>query len=527
MRLSIATKIFIAFSSIIVIFMSVMITGLLHTQQLHEQMHTLNRDIVPLSLLLSDAQNDLRSFDAALSAQDPDELRRTLRVAQMMSVAPERFARKIYRATALSAPARFEQLDARTSARMISIHQRLDAIGDQAHALNASTKALALALQNQRELQDEATTGSIITVQRTTQSRTRRLDKQLSHIQNDMRVLTDLSLVLTTDQQRTNSYVLGVMISVALLVSLGVMIVVVWTLKPLGVLTHAAKRVAQGDYSPIPQPNRAWLGEDEIRALTHEFNSMAGALSARDQTLKGQHQALLRAERLATIGRMTSVVTHELRNPLSSIGLNAEMLLETIRETQLDEHAQQDMIDHLELITMEVDRLSDITEEYLVYARLPTPRPAPHDVTEIVEQLIDFHQMEWFKHSIDLSSPDHPLIAHVDPNQLRQAMLNLIKNGVEAQPESDACQIDIQIFEQDTHIHMTVRDYGTGIDPQNRARLFEPFFTSKSQGTGLGLAMTMQIVEGHQGQILVDAPTHGPGTVFTILLPAPSKEVPS
>ena len=520
MRLSLATKIFIAFSSVVVIFMTVMIAGLLQTQQLHEQMHTLNRDLVPLSLLLSDAQNDLRSFDAALSAQNPDELRRTLRVAKMMSVAPERFAQKIYRATALSAPERFEQLDERTSARMESIHNRLGTIGDQARALNASSAALSQALQNRREVPEETPEGSIITAQRTTQSRARQLDRQLGRIQNDMRVLTDLSLARTTDQQRTNIYALGLMIAAALLVSLGLMVVVVWTLKPLGALTHAAKRVAQGDYSPLPQPRRQRLVEDEIKTLTHEFNSMAQALQTRDETLKGQHQALLRAERLATIGRMTSVVTHELRNPLSSIGLNAEMLLETIAETPIeDAHARQDMLDHLELISMEVDRLSEITEEYLVYARLPRPRPAPHDVVEIVEQLIDFHQMEWSQHSIDLSSKGESLIAHVDPNQLRQAMLNLIKNGVEAQPESDACQIDIRLFEQDQHIHITVRDYGTGIDPQTRQRLFEPFFTSKSQGTGLGLAMTMQIVEGHQGTILVDAPAHGPGTVFTITPP--------
>ena len=118
---------------------------------------------------------------------------------------------------------------------------------------------------------------------------------------------------------------------------------------------------------------------------------MARRLEERDVALREQHAELLKAERLAIIGRMTSLITHELRNPLSSINLNSEMLMESLTEAGLAE-ADADM---LETIMAEVDRLRDITEEYLVYTRLPSPKFEAENLVDVLQNLVDFHATEW------------------------------------------------------------------------------------------------------------------------------------
>lgn len=522
MRLSIATKVFITFSGMVIVFAGVLIVGLFQTQRLYEQMHTLNRNIVPLSLLLSDAQNDLRSFDTALSEQDPENLKRTLQFAQLMSFVPRRFGGKLHRSMVLSNPKRFDSLDDSNLRRMQDIHDRLITIHDNAQALDKTTTVLQNALDTPTF--DATTLEEVATKQKQARTQVRKLDGNLSKLRNDVRILTDYSLIKTSENERANTYALTLLSIFAILLALALLGIMLLTVRPLKLLTEGAKRVAQGDYTPLAIKHASVLGKDEIATLTDEFNSMARALKERDETLKTQHDALLRAERLATIGRMTSVVTHELRNPLSSIGLNAEMLSDAINETTLHQETQQDMLDHLELIVMEVDRLRDITEEYLVYARLPSPKFSRHDLADLIEQFIDFHRMEWHTHDILLDVKQRPLHVNIDPNQIKQALLNLIKNAVEAAPTHGPSQVDIKVWVEDEQVHIHIRDYGVGIDKPNQERIFEPFFTSKPQGTGLGLAMTLQIIESHKGTITLLDPQHGPGIIFALTFP---KNIPT
>ena len=529
MRLSIATKISLAFSAVILVFTLVFMATIWRTQRLHDQTQAINRHIVPLSLLLSDAQNDLKSFSAALSERDMGDLASVLTIARVVSLAPQRASSKLQRARDLSErdnPAR--ALSERERLRLDEFSARLADITREAVELEVRSQRLYRTLQRRRDAQEQASWRSAIERQQAElASRTSALDLALSRLRNDLRIATDLTLASASDYERASLYALGISSAVALAVALGTLVIALLMLRPLRALTEGAKRIAQGEYEPVQTGARSWLGRDELATLTEEFDAMARALRERDRALQAQHSELLRVERLATIGRMTSLITHELRNPLSSIGLNAEMLLDEL-PSHLQGAEREALAMHLETITDEVDRLRDITEEYLVYARLPEPRFARHDIIEIVEQLIDFHAWEWSQQGItvEFETPDEsrePLWLEADANQLRQALLNLIKNAVEASTEREGAErvvVRVEEASQDDtqHVTVAVRDYGEGIDPEIRDRVFEPFFSSKVKGTGLGLAMTQQIIAEHGGALTLESPEGG-GALFCLTLP--------
>src|SRR5205807_8689423 len=222
-----------------------------------------------------------------------------------------------------------------------------------------------------------------------------------------------------------------------------------------------------------------------------------------------QGEALLRSERLAAIGRIAAQITHEIRNPLSSISLNAE---------ELGERAPQAR-ELCEAIVREVDRLTAITEEYLRFARLPKPQMQRADLNDTVRDLLDFVRPELQAAGVSLElslSPELPRV-HADVAQLRQLLLNLIRNAREAMPGGGRLRVATRGGEGAVEIE--VRDTGPGIDPARLQRIFDPFFTTKERGTGLGLAMAQEIAQEHGGQLTCES-TAGAGTAFTLRLPA-------
>jgi PAS domain S-box-containing protein len=223
--------------------------------------------------------------------------------------------------------------------------------------------------------------------------------------------------------------------------------------------------------------------------------------------------ALIRSERLATIGRMSAHVTHEIRNPLSSIGLNAEMLAETLRRTA----DQEEAVGLCDAIGREIDRLTELTDEYLRFARLPRPELQPVDGTGFLERVAQFVRPECQAAGVDVVVDGRGAVAlHIDPDQMRQALLNLIRNAKEAMP--DGGEVVLRAASEDGRAVLQVEDSGCGIPEEDRDRIFDPFYSTKLTGTGLGLALTSQIVHEHGGEIRVTASETG-GTLFSIGLP--------
>ncbi len=283
-------------------------------------------------------------------------------------------------------------------------------------------------------------------------------------------------------------------------------------LAPLGRVTERAQAVARGDLTArevVPT-------HDEIGELATAFERMVAAVSL------AQSQALSN-ERLAAIGKMAAHVTHEIRNPLSSIGLNIELLEEELAAGSSSDAIRGEAGSLLKAISREVGRLELLSEEYLRLARLPSPRMEAEDVAASVREVIDFArpEIERAKCTVVLDAEAELPPALFDESQIRQALLNLLRNAREAMPTGG--EIVVRVQADGMSVVVSVDDRGGGIPDDIRARVFDPFFSTKGEGTGLGLAITRQIVAAHGGTVACDA-REGGGTSFRIALPiAPAR----
>lgn len=237
-----------------------------------------------------------------------------------------------------------------------------------------------------------------------------------------------------------------------------------------------------------------------------------------------QHQ-IIQSERLAVVGRMAANVAHEIKNPLGTIVLNAELLGEELDKIGSERTAESQ--DLLGIIKSEVDRLLEVVEEYLQFARLPKIKAEEGSVNEIISDLFLFLREELDERKILLVEELDPQLPRLqlDPKQIRQALLNIVKNSFEAMPEGG--KLTLTTAQQDGKVHITIGDTGKGISPENQDLVFTPFFSTKHGGTGLGLSITSHIVKEHQGTIGFQS-YEGLGTSFTIRLPiSPSPLVDS
>ncbi len=257
------------------------------------------------------------------------------------------------------------------------------------------------------------------------------------------------------------------------------------------------------------------VADRERRART-EVERLNVELTGTLSRLQTAQQELLVAERMATVGRVSLKVAHEVRNPISAIELNAEMLDDIVRG-----RAGQDMEDATGLVRAirdQVNTLGAITEEYLAFARFPRPHFEEDSVNELVHELADFVRPVAARQGLIVRveiDPSVPML-EIDRGLLRQSILNLVKNGQEAL--SSGGELTIASHFDGDAIEISVSDTGAGIPEAVGPRLFEQFFTTKPQGTGLGLSIARQIAEEHGGEIRW-ANRPGRGATFTIRLP--------
>jgi two-component system, NtrC family, sensor kinase len=314
------------------------------------------------------------------------------------------------------------------------------------------------------------------------------------------------------DRELRSIWALAVLAALTLAVGVVVSLHVRRLLAPLARVTARAQAVARGDLTPRPvEP-----GDDEIGQLEGAFEKMVSGLSH-------AQELALSNERLAAIGNMAAHVTHEIRNPLSAMGLNVEMLEEEIASGPGADRAEVKSL--LAAIQREVQRLEHLSEEYLRVARLPQPRMEAEDVASAVREIVAFArpEVELSRCTVVLEVEDSLPPTLFDEAQLRQALLNLLRNAREAMP--DGGPIGVRVAARGMSVVIDVEDRGGGIPEPIRARVFDPFFSTKGEGTGLGLAITRHIVESHGGSVTCES-REGGGTRFSIALPiAPAKHV--
>lgn len=236
---------------------------------------------------------------------------------------------------------------------------------------------------------------------------------------------------------------------------------------------------------------------------------------------KRLEKQVLQTERLATIGKMAAKVAHEIRNPLSSISLNAEMLQDEISSYKSVDVEEARAL--LRAIISEIDRMTALTEEYLQFSRLPESRLARGNLVRMIEETVEFlrHELRQKRVEVELHLQDEVGEVQFDRVQMRRALLNLIRNAAEAMPRGGKLRIRVEQRGQSVITH--IEDTGIGIPQEVIGKIFEPFFTTKEVGTGLGLAIVQQIINDHGGQILCTSKV-GHGTSFSIILPLDETE---
>ncbi|HUS65101.1 MAG TPA: ATP-binding protein [Kofleriaceae bacterium] len=365
------------------------------------------------------------------------------------------------------------------------VTEKPGAVGVDQAAIDAASSALRKLLRHERMVNNRSQ--SLQTTQRNTVQDTAR---QLERGAVKMRFLTILWGAI--------ALLVGVLITVWATVNL----------RPLGRLRDAAREIARGDYGQRIDEK----GPREVADLAREFNTMGSAIQEREREL-------VHRERLAAIGKMAAMITHEVRNPLSSIGLNTELLEEELA-THEGGAATEEARALCRAIQGEVDRLTDITEEYLHFARLPKPKLQEEAIGAIVKSLTDFEREPMSLRGVTLEvalADDLPSV-RADDAQVRQALLNLMRNAADAVADIGGTVKVATRRGEDGMVEISVEDDGPGIVEEMAGKIFEPFFSTKEGGTGLGLALTHQIVRDHGGTIRV-ASQPGHGARFVVSLP--------
>jgi signal transduction histidine kinase len=234
---------------------------------------------------------------------------------------------------------------------------------------------------------------------------------------------------------------------------------------------------------------------------------------------KRAEQARLQAERLATVGIMAAQVAHEVRNPLGSVTLNLDLIdKEIARLAETSGHPAKEAHVLVQEIRGEVHRIRRVIDIYLQFGRLPKPEWQPLAINALLEQKLAFMVGTFDQARVKLRTEFDPALAAIrgDEDLIWEAALNLIKNSIEAMPDGGELCVSTARAEKQALLRFT--DTGAGMNPERLAMVFQPFFTTKKQGTGVGLTLVQQIVTEHGGHVECTS-VEGRGSTFTIVLP--------
>ncbi len=224
----------------------------------------------------------------------------------------------------------------------------------------------------------------------------------------------------------------------------------------------------------------------------------------------------LQAERLAELGTLTGGLAHEIKNPLSTVQLNLQLLQEDLDPSQ---PAHSRLIKRLSTVRRETSRLKDILDDFLRFAGKLEIERKPVELGEMLEELVDFFspQAQLQRVQLRLKEPDEPLVAPIDQRLIKQSVLNLMINAAQAIGERGG-EIMLSVRRDGRYAVIDVIDTGPGIAADVLDQIFNAYYSTKRGGTGLGLAITKRIAEEHGGRIEVESEI-GKGTAFSIFLP--------
>ncbi len=253
--------------------------------------------------------------------------------------------------------------------------------------------------------------------------------------------------------------------------------------------------------------------------LEQTVERRTAALRAEMEERKRLEHAKLQAERLAVVGSMAAQVAHEIRNPLGAISLNLDLIGEEVNASATSNaHPSEECHMLLREMRLQVLRIHQVLQEYLRFGRMPKSERAVLSLNGLLEEKLNFVQPLLDQKNVELSRTVDPNLPPVqaDAEQLWEALLNLIRNAVDAMPAGGNLTVSAKRNGADALV--SIRDSGRGMTEEEARNLFVPFFTTKSDGTGLGLAYAQQVISEHGGRIDC-ATVPGKGSTFSVQLP--------
>ena len=304
--------------------------------------------------------------------------------------------------------------------------------------------------------------------------------------------------------------------------------------KPVKELVRATNMISAGEFEYPVSIN----SDDEIGQLAHSFRDMAERLRKADNeikelvrtlekrveertsALKAAQFQLLQSEKLASIGKLSATIAHEINNPLSGILTYTKLIEKRISRDNLPPQEIQKIKKWLLTMIKETERCSSIVKNLLDFARQREPALKSNvDINALIDDAISLLTNQISLQNIELKKilGDLPQIV-ADPMQLRQAFLNIIMNSCEAMPDGGSITIKTYLIKDSGMVMVEVADTGTGIDKEHLDKIFDPFFTTKEKGTGLGLSVVYGVINSHNGTLNVES-KNGEGTRVSIKLP--------
>ncbi|MDI6697681.1 MAG: ATP-binding protein [Candidatus Saccharicenans sp.] len=313
--------------------------------------------------------------------------------------------------------------------------------------------------------------------------------------------------------QRTRLVLMGFGLAAFLLTVLGANLLARKITRPIKNLVEGTRRLSRGDFSyrtPV-------ISGDEIGDLTRSFNHMAEELQRAREQMEEANRRLLQAEKLASIGRLSATIAHEIRNPLTSVKLNIQKLAEI---SSLDELERE----HLAIAQAGIEQIEKFIKELLSYTRASSLQKEYFSLAEVLDESLKMLQSSLSQKDVRLEKRYQQGLppAYVDADRLRQVFLNVLRNAYEAVDPGGRIEISLRLNRDEERpcFEVRVSDDGCGIPEKDWENIFEPFFTTKSSGAGLGLANARRILDQHGGSIRV-VKKEGRGSCFLIRLPCP------
>jgi len=237
----------------------------------------------------------------------------------------------------------------------------------------------------------------------------------------------------------------------------------------------------------------------------------------RDITRDRENSAtIIESEKLNAIRMLAAGVAHEIGNPLNALNIHLQLIEREIKK--MDTPQQTSLLELTGVARKEIGRLDLIITQFLQAIRPSKPQFAPHQVETVIRDTLAIlqHEIENRAINIELVCPVPVPILTIDPDQMKQAFFNIIKNAIQAM--QDGGRIRILITAGERFINVAFSDTGSGIAPEDFSRVLDPYYTTKSTGTGLGLMIVQRIVQEHGGKINIQS-VPGAGTTITIMLP--------